>query len=434
MAILSRGRARTLVLVFVLVLAGVVLGCSDRQHLNPLDPENPDTHGDPWQLRAVAGHQRVEIAWQVQPFADLQGFHLTRSAAAAPESTIASFGAEAGSYHDLGLTDGTEYRYRLLPFLVSGDSIAATGPVLATPGPQTAWVVDTGAGTLLRLSPDGRSVAQRVRGLVSPVAAAVNPADHRVWVTDTFRGRVVAIDSAGSAAVTVTGFESPESIAIAGDGSVIWVADEVAGIVVRLAPDGTERGRAEDFGAPADLALGLADGSGWVIDRERGEAVRLDSTLAVVARATGLAEPLGLIAVPADTTAWVADYGAGAVLEILPDGTIGRQIAPVASPIGLALDPVTGDLWLSSYADGTVERYRIQGTIERQAVAAGFRGPIALAADPVDQGVWVADQAADTVVKLDRDGQEIGRTENYERPFDVAIDPTGGIAPGASGR
>jgi DNA-binding beta-propeller fold protein YncE len=423
---ISRARPG-LALALAIAAAAGLSGCSDREHLNPLDPQNPETDGNPWLFTARAESRAVELDWIPLVFGDLGGFRIVRTAGALPESTLARLGPEIGSYRDPDLQNGTEYRYRLVPFLSDGTDLAPDGPAIATPGPQVAWVVDTGAGLISRLTPDGRAVVDRVRGLISPVAAAVNPADHRLWVTDTFRGRIVAIDREGELEEIAAGYESPEAIGIEADGSAIWIADEAAGVVERLSPQGVPLGRSEDFAAPADVAVGLADGSAWIIDRGLGAAVRLDSTMVAVAQLTGLTEPLGVAAVPADTSAWISDFGADQVLHLGANGTIVDVIAPVASPIGLAVDPVTGDLWLASFGAGTVERYRTATSPPERVVAAtGFGGPVALAADPVDGGVWVVDQLADQVVKLDQDGRELGRTSGYQRPFDVAVDPAGG--------
>jgi DNA-binding beta-propeller fold protein YncE len=426
MAILTRRRSPAIGLGLAGALLCAQAGCSDRLHLNPLDPENPDTGGRPWNLSALAKERAVELEWANYQFDDLAGFELRRARGAEPESTIAELGVELGTYLDQNLADGVDYHYRLLPRLANGDSIRADGPVVATPGPQVAWAVDTGNGFVARLAPDGRAIAFRVRGFISPVAAAVSPLDHRLWVTDTFRGRVVAIDNEGKSTQVIEGFESPEAIAITQDGTVIWVADEVAGVVERFTPRGVSLGRTTDLAAPADLAL-TPDGSGWVIDSTNGSAVLFDPTLERQAKVEGFVTPLGVVAVPADTSAWVADFGGDQVVRVLKDGTLGVAI-PVASPIGLALDSATQHLWIASFASGTVERYRIEGTtVEQIASATGFEGPIALAADPVDGGVWVADQRGDAVVKLTADGRERGRTQGYERLLDIVLDPAGGL-------
>lgn len=415
---------------FLAALAGglllALLGCSDRLHVNPLDPENPDTGGRPWNLSALAADRAVELSWANYRFEDLLGFELRRARAGGPESTLVQVTADSGSYHDTGLEDGVDYHYRLVPRLVTGDSIQADGPITATPGPQVAWAVDTGDGLVARLAPDGRARAFRVRGFISPVAAAVSPLDHRLWVTDTFRGRVVAIDRDGQSTQVIEGFESPESIAITDDGTVVWVADETGGVVERFTPRGVSLGRTTELAAPADLAL-TPDGSAWVIDSRAGTAVLLDPALEQLAKVEGFVTPLGVVAVPADTSAWVADFGGDQVAQVLRDGTVAVTI-PSASPIGLALDPATQHLWVASFASGTVDRYRISGaTVELIASASGFEGPIALAADPVDGGVWVADQRGDAVIKLTADGRELGRTAGYERLLDIVLDPTGGV-------
>jgi DNA-binding beta-propeller fold protein YncE len=424
MALLTR---RLALLVLLLTAA---LACSNRERTNPLDPKNPDTDGIPWELAATAGDQAVDIGWQTLDFTDLAGFRLARALGAGPESTLVELPPSHTAYRDSGLANGIDYHYRLVPLLGDGRSLPADGPLTATPGPQVAWAVDLGRDEVVRLAPDGRGVADRVRGFLGPTAVAVASATGRVWIAETFRRRVVALDRSGEEVLVVEGFESPEAISVAPDGQRLWVADEAAGVVSLLSGTGLELGRAKEFGAPADVAVNASDGSAWVADSDRGELSRLDDSLRVVVRVVGLGEPLGLAAVPADTSCWVSVFDRDEVLHIARDGRLLARIAPVPRPIGLALDKATGDLWVGSFTAGTVERYRelAGGKVERIAIAAGFRGPIALASDPIDGGVWVADQVADAVVKLDAAGEERGRTSGYGRPFDVDVDPEGGRA------
>ena len=429
MALLA-GWRRVVPAFLPVTLVTALFACSNRERTNPLDPNNPETDGIPWELAATAADRAVDLRWQTLGFSDLAGFRLVRAIGAGPESTLATLSPTEAAYRDSGLANGIDHHYQLVPFLAGDRPLPADGPLTATPGPQVAWAADVGRDEVVRIAPDGRAVVERLRGFLGPSAVAVASATGRVWITDTFRRRVVALDRSGEQVLEVEGFESPEAIAVAPDGQRVWVADEGAGEVVLLSGTGLELGRSAEFGAPADVVVNASDGSAWIADSDRGALSRVmmvSDSLTVLVRVIGLGEPLGLAAVPADTSCWVSDFERDEVLHIARDGTLRARITPVPRPIGLALDKATGDLWVGSFTAGTVERYRehANGQVERIAVATGFEGPLALAADPIDGGVWVVDQVGDAVVKLDAAGVERGRTGGYGRPFDVDVDPEG---------
>jgi hypothetical protein len=76
MALLNPARRRALPSVALslslsLSLALAIAACSNREHLNPLDPENPETGGVPWQFSAVAADRSVSLRWIPQELTDL---------------------------------------------------------------------------------------------------------------------------------------------------------------------------------------------------------------------------------------------------------------------------------------------------------------------------------------------------------------------------
>ncbi|HET9234362.1 MAG TPA: hypothetical protein VFP10_09505, partial [Candidatus Eisenbacteria bacterium] len=54
----------------------VVAGCGTREHENPLDPENPDTNGEPEWLVATADDGAVDLTWRVPVYDDLDAVRL----------------------------------------------------------------------------------------------------------------------------------------------------------------------------------------------------------------------------------------------------------------------------------------------------------------------------------------------------------------------
>jgi DNA-binding beta-propeller fold protein YncE len=423
MALLS-GAPRPALLAFAATGALVLAACSDREHLNPLDPANPETNGVPWRFTAVAADRSVNLRWDPQKLAEISGFRITRSTAGEPDSTIAEVSPRTAAYTDPTVTNGIDYGYRLEPFLADGRVVAPDGPVLATPGPAEVWIADAGGFEVARIAPDARAVAFRITGFRAPNSVAVSARDGLVWVADSFGGRVVALDRDGNRVREVQGFSVPKAVSVSpADGSV-WVADERAGTITRLAADGTRLAMATGLSEPADVAANPGDGSAWAADAAGAEVWLISSDGAVRQRIGGFAEPTQLAAVHADSSCWVADDNADRVVRVYPDGSVRQLVSPVPRPFGLAVDQSNEDLWVGSFGGGTIERYTTRGgRIDLIVRVAGFERPLGVAVDPIDAGLWVVDSARGEIVKLTVAGHEIGRVGGLSLPFDVDVGP-----------
>ena len=69
-----------MIIRLLILLCSIIgaLSCSDRQRLNPLDPDGVapgDSLGD---LVAMAGNGRVDLSWDYSPFSDIEGYLLYR--------------------------------------------------------------------------------------------------------------------------------------------------------------------------------------------------------------------------------------------------------------------------------------------------------------------------------------------------------------------
>jgi sugar lactone lactonase YvrE len=398
--------------------------CSDREHLNPLDPENPDTGGVPWRFGAVAADRSVDLRWDAQDFADLGGFRIARAAGGGADSTVATVLPHSAAYRDTTVVNGVDYDYRLLPFLADGRTIAADGPVRATPGPAAVWVADAGGNEVARIAPDGRAVAFRVRSFRAPNAVAVSPRDGLVWVADSFGGRVVALAPDGSLVRAIASFVVPKAVSVSpADGSV-WVADERAGTVTHLAAGGARLLTVGGLVEPADVAANPGDGSCWAADAAGAEVWLIAADGTIRAQVGGFGEPTQLAAVHADGSVWVADDDGDRVLRLAPDGAVLQIVSPVPRPFGLAVNQENEDLWIGSFAAGTIERYTTRaGRIDLIVRASGFERPLGIAVDPIDSGLWVVDSGPGAIVKLDAGGAERGRVGGLSLPFDVDVGP-----------
>jgi len=142
------------------------------------------------------------------------------------------------------------------------------------------YVANTGAGTVLKVTPKGESSVV-VSGLDGPTGLAF--ADGTLYVAETDGGNVWRFSADGSGKTLVSGeFFGPTGLAVGDDGTV-YVADTAAAAVWAVSPDGTltalmtaTEGRDLEIWPAAPAGLFLYEGTLLVCDRFAGVLVVLD--------------------------------------------------------------------------------------------------------------------------------------------------------------
>ena len=120
----QRGWAHILCVILLLALAACT-GDTPAGPLrdNPLDPENPQTGGDPYQLSVELGVAGALLNWQEPDFPGITGYNLYRSVNEAEFSLYAS--PQQTSYLDEALQHGQRYSYYVVA--LAGEQAPASG-------------------------------------------------------------------------------------------------------------------------------------------------------------------------------------------------------------------------------------------------------------------------------------------------------------------
>lgn len=394
-------------LLLVTIASGAHFGCSDRDHTNLFDPENPETSGTPSVLRVSGGDQSAMLSWDVGPIRDLRGVRAVRSVVdhdgdgvgGDSVSVLALPTDRMGEVRDAPLINETAYAYRLEILDPQGRWLSSQ-PDTTEPSATKVWASGGGGCGLVSVTADGRDVI--TRGFVDgELLDVVLDSGGVVWAADYFFGEILRVGGDGS---LLDRIEQPAVNALALDavsgrlwaasfpfevivlydtqGRVAW-ADSSVGLVEDIAPaierpgvwtcarDGAvcrvEPGivaqRFEGFGWPVAMAPGGVGQPVWIAERggvTPPGVARLDPATGAVVRFTdGLIAPRDVV-LDGQGGVWVADPGregivrldaAGAVVEYLPLG-------PVDS---VTLDPIRGDLWVASTSEGWIRRVRLDG-------------------------------------------------------------------------
>jgi DNA-binding beta-propeller fold protein YncE len=416
----------------VLTLALPLLaGCSSRARLNPFDPANPATSGQPVGFEAVAGDQSVLLRWQVSFTPRLIGYQLFRLA---PGDTTfrpltVVLPPTTSSQSDFGLLNGAEHRYRLT--FVTADGMAGRpAEDIAMPGPLRPWVADPQRGSLMRLSADGRHVAESITPADGgdPVAVDVDPVRGRVWAVSPGGDVLVYEPGSGRSSLVGQGLGTLACVVADPRDSSAWVGDVTNGSVAHLLPSGqrAQPPLLSGLQYPGSLAFDRSSHSLWVAEQAGGRVRRFSAAGALAATAT-VAQPSRIAVDPVTHEAWVSSLALGRIVRLSSDGTALDTIAFCVGPIGIAVDAIRRRIWVADARANRVVALSPDGTI--QFVIARQAEAREIAVDEATGEAWVTLAAAAAVSRLAPAGFEILRVGGLGGPWGIALDRADARAP-----
>jgi len=409
----------------LLVLALLLAGCSQREHANPLDPDNPQTGGGPSGFMAIAGDGRIDLRWT--PIFGTQGiigFHLYRQAGTDPVYHLVSglLPPSISGYADVGALNGLEHRYRL--YYVSENGTDRTPPAsdVATPGRVRVWVVDGGRHALFRVTPDGRRVVTTFGGFDSPSFVAVDSVTGHVWVADPFRHQVAIINPTSGLTVSIPGLGTPLCVAVDPLTRVGWVTDDTDGVVWSFDSAGQPSGSViEPLQTPSGVAVDVFDRSVVICERDGNRVRRHASDHSLLATLT-VSLPSRVAIDSVTRRAWVTSFQGRTLVRVPPAfNAVEATIPGFQGPIGVAVDAYRGRIWVADYLAGQLVALDRNGTVQFRV--SGMNAVRDVAVDQDTGDVWAVCPDRGELVHLTTAGVIRNRLTVFGQPLGVAVDP-----------
>ncbi len=408
----------------LLALALALAGCSERARLNPFDPANPHTGGRPAGFAAIASNQSVRLSWDRVDSPTLLGYQLFRLAPGdiAYRAITGVLAPTQTSLGDFGLVNGGLHRYRLY-FVFAGGLGSLPAEDFATPGPLRPWVADYGARELVRLSADGRHVAESLEpdGGAYPVAVDVSLASGRVWCVGPSGDVFVYEPGSGRSNVVGQGLGTAGAVAVDPADSSAWVGDVGDGRLVHLLPSGAaaDPPLLTALGYPGDIAVDAGDRSIWVVEQDSNRVRRYTAAGALAMMAT-VAMPSRVAVDPVTHEAWVTSYTSARVVRVSAAGAPLDTVTACAGPIGVAVDASRRRVWVADGAADRVVLLAMDGSVV--ATTPGQHGARELTVDPTTGEAWVTLGAVGAVTRLSPAGAELARVTGLASPWGIALD------------
>lgn len=398
----------------------IVAGCSSRDHINPFDPGNILTGGEPQLVMAAAGNGRVDLSWTIPGLEDIEAVRLVRSAGNDTFIVLpVDVPTSGGEWRDLTVTNDQTYRYAL-EFDFEGEDVSRrSAEALATPGSRVIWLLDQSGGGPLLISPDGRAVAGRP-GQGRPTDMSVNMIHGGVVSVDFINRRVERFDRSGEAGAVAELLADPISVAIAEPSDSVWVATANPSEIQLWAPDLTVPTLADTgYGDAEDMAWDAARRSLWIADSRRGRLLhrRASGEITVLG---GFTLPISVAIDAATGDAFLIDRARRSLFRVDADADTVLWVRAGFGGLYQALaDPIRGGVWVSDNLAGTVTRVDDNGSIVR--VIRGWEAPTGLALDPASGDLWMTDAGSGQLVRLSESGEVLQRLRGLNGPFAVAV-------------
>ena len=411
----------------LIALAWCALSCSDRQRLNPLDPQAELGASGIGQLAVMAGDGQVDLDWDYSQFDDIEGYVLYKRQVGgefAPGEfvplTREMLPAERRQYVDEAVLNGLTYEYRL-GLVIAAEGERSVGEVeRVTPGPEVAWVADRGNGLVCKINADARS-ARFARGRFFDLRdIAVDGSNGACWISDGASQALFRIDAQGELQRLGAALEMPDELEIDAAAGVGWVSDRKRREVFWFSLAATDT--LEFFVVDASLAepAGLAAFAGacWVVDRQQGRAFLYSTRGRRIVEFRSLDRP-GFIAVGADGSAWVLVGDGAAMMRLDLDGGSQQVALPFQDARSLAINSRDGSVLV--LADAELALYSRDGQLLQQW--SEVPGGRALAFDPAQDLAWIA--TAGALWKFAATGETLARLEGFSAMVRIAVDSGG---------
>lgn len=398
----------------------LILACSDRPRRNPLDPQAKDPPSEPQRdLRALALDSQVELQWHFSRFFDVEGYRLYRRQPGDEWTPITPVLApDATEYTDTEVQNGTNYEYQL-NLLVAGEGERPSGrPVLATPGPEVAWVADRHSGLVWKVSADARQAHFAQGHFFDLATIALDGADGSCWVSDRGFAGLYRIPSDGALVALAAAVETPGDLAIdagarigwlidAGRQRVFWFSLAAADSLALVPVDAT-------FAQP--VALAAQAGGCWIADQAQGRVLFYQTDGTRTAEFRALAAPKALAA-GAEGPVWVLGNEGRSLTRLDRTASVLDVELPFAAVVGLAVDGAHGSCWVLGERD--LALFSADGALEQHWT--DVPGGSALSFDEVQQRAWIA--TGNALLKFAPEGQALARLDGFSSIVRIAVDP-----------
>lgn len=409
--------------VLIAMLLAFLLGCAERERLNPIDPQNPKTGGRPQRLQIYSDLNVIVLQWDRLDLTGIQGYRVYRSSAR--DSAFRAFSlvpSDSNRFIDRGVNYGHEYRYFLT--VLAGDFETPSSDTIGiVPGPTNIWVTDVYNRRLIKVSHDGSHEIRQIGVDGHPWAIAYDGEQRTIWYSDVLQNRIYRVNPIVSEVVLDLGNGDPIDLAYDQRNNRIWIADQNLGRVYALNRQGQKIGEKSDFKKPVSLDFVSSEGSCWVVDAKTKTLHKISANLISLGQISNFINPSSVSVNQSSGDCWIAD--SSRIVRIDLKGRIRLSIERTGSFLRyLAVDSVLNCCWVIdfSFFANKSRLLCFNNSGDQLLELEGLNWPTNLKVNPYDHCCVIAEAGNGRLLKISPQGQLIGEVKGYYYPRGLFIE------------
>ncbi len=395
----------------------IFLRCTERQRLNPLDPQNPHTEGKPQNVQVFSNADTVFLSWQGPSPNIISFYKIYRTQY--PSGKIEKYMEHPpNSTHltDRKVDSGKSYTYQIASVVQDYES-PPSDPVTITPGPTYTWVIDGSNGYILKLTHDCQHFIFKRFISSFPEYIAINPYSGVAWILDDFSNMIYALNAKGELLYNQYGYRRPEVIDIHWKSSNAWLLDKTdGGALIKLSSAGNEIFSFTSLKNPKGIVVDQNTNNCWIADALLKKVILVKSPTSVEALNYPFVAPQAVALHQGDGNLWVADSTSVLVFDHSGKKLLSKTETSNFSYL-LTVDQNTGDCWVVDRL--SVSKYSSAGTLEFNMK--GFDYPFSISVNSYDGSCLVVDRYPSRLVRISKDGANLTPISLVNYPTSVSI-------------
>jgi len=410
------------------IIALLIISCSEREHLNPFDPENPDTHGAPTGLVIVSNRNRIDLSWDPMDINGLSYYQIYRSVDSYNLSLHDSVTANFTYWVDRPVEYDRVYRYAIRACTV--DDVSNLSDTLKIiPGPVNFIIADFYNFSVQKLTYDGEHVLM-TNYQDSPIAIETSVTQQKIYIADYWNEQIIISDWNLSTINILALHDRPLDIAFDPQFNRLYILvldkkqiliSSTTGMITDSLPTLTSLA----FGS--HLCLDPIQRNLWISVPERDTIFQVNlSESNQTFIHPGILKPRRVYAEPIDGGCWAAT-GAG-IVNIENDGNTNVYLHEYFI-YDISINSENGDVYYTGYHKNTKEW--ATGYLNRSAnfepvLLLGNETPYLYCIQAVpgvgQSGFLVLQGGSWNLLRFDKNGNQIGAIGQYSSRLDFELD------------
>ncbi len=422
---MSSHHALTVLLVLLLLF---MMGCSDRERLNPFDPQNPNTGGAPTHFSAHSNRDTIFLSWKAMDVDDLSHYLLYRSENGAAFEDFRIIDPDVNSYSDVEIDYDVNYRYAVQAHTESEQGMLSD-TLQVTPGAFNFWITDYYDFSIKRMSYDGSHFLGHL-DIPTPIAIEAGLGNQAFYVADYWSSAIHEVNRQMQIVRTFELPDQPVDISLDLSTSTLYVLTLGMNQILQLRlVDGAITSIDLDINISfqGNLAFDVLRRDVWVMDAFLDTVVQVDlSDNQPVLRYVGslpLAE--NIYADPITGGVWLPSHDG--VIRLTPNAQADTLLTGY-SIADLSLNSYTGDCYYVGYrhSDLVWETGRIErGSLEVHQILGeeyNYLNHIQVIPGLDPQGFLVMQLGTWRIMRFDGQGSLIGERDGFNGRLDIALE------------